>query len=188
MVAIIFDFLTLEFDLFFENINLANNLWTVSAKLFVLNLFTMTFDFFLKTEIGHNFLIINIRAFILHKSISCDKIFLLVSRYWSLWPNTDLGHLWNWQWSGNLFFTTTSFLNVLFYVTYSFTLIITTYIANDWSHMLHFKEVMFTSFTFIENKLGTCGTTENTNGKAEVHHGPFRKNGVYEFLISLILI
>ena len=28
----------------------------------------------------------NIRAFILHMSISCDKIFLLASRYLSLWP------------------------------------------------------------------------------------------------------
>ena len=49
--------LTLEFDPFFENIKLANDFWTVSA-----------------------------RAFILHMSISCDKIYLLVSRYLSLWP------------------------------------------------------------------------------------------------------
>ena len=29
---------------------------------------------------------VSARAFILHVSISCDKIFLLVSRYLSLWP------------------------------------------------------------------------------------------------------
>ena len=49
--------LTLEFDLFSENFNLANTFWTVGA-----------------------------RALIFHMSISCDKIFLLVSRYLFLWP------------------------------------------------------------------------------------------------------
>ena len=38
--------LDIEFDLFFENFILANNLWTVSARLFVLNLLTLTFDLF----------------------------------------------------------------------------------------------------------------------------------------------
>ena len=34
----------------------------------------------------HYFFLMNIRAFILHMSISCDNIFLLVSRYLSFWP------------------------------------------------------------------------------------------------------
>ena len=40
------------------------------------------FDLLQKNDIGHNFWIIDIKVFILHMSISCDKIFLLlVSRY-----------------------------------------------------------------------------------------------------------
>ena len=38
--------LTLKFKPFFENFNLANNFWTVSARLFVQNLLTLTFDLF----------------------------------------------------------------------------------------------------------------------------------------------
>ena len=53
--------LTLEFDPFFENFNLAIHFWTVSA-----------------------------RAFILYMSISRNKIFLLVSIYLSLWPLPSL--------------------------------------------------------------------------------------------------
>ena len=52
-----FQYSHLECDPFFENFKFANNYWTVSA-----------------------------RAFILHMSVSCDKIFLLVFRYLSLWP------------------------------------------------------------------------------------------------------
>ena len=45
---------------------------------------TLTFDHFLKFDIGHNFLKI-LKASILYIIISCDKIFLLVSKYLSLW-------------------------------------------------------------------------------------------------------
>ena len=44
---------------------------------------------FFKIDIGHNFLIID-NAFILLISISCDKIFLMVSRYLYLWPKPSL--------------------------------------------------------------------------------------------------
>ena len=62
-VAMIFDPVTLalELDLFFENFNLANNFWTVSA-----------------------------RALIFHMSIPCDKTFLWVPLFLTLWP---------WPWS-----------------------------------------------------------------------------------------
>ena len=53
--------LTLEFDPFFENFNLAINFWTVSA-----------------------------RALILYMSISCRKFFLLLSIYLSMWPRPSL--------------------------------------------------------------------------------------------------
>ena len=49
--------LTLESDPFFENFNLANNFWTVSA-----------------------------RALIFHKNISCDKTIPSVILFLTLWP------------------------------------------------------------------------------------------------------
>ena len=49
--------LTLEFDPFFENLNLAYNFWTVSA-----------------------------RVFIFHLSIPCDKTFPWVPFFLTLWP------------------------------------------------------------------------------------------------------
>ena len=39
---------------------------------------------------------------------NCDKIFLLVSRYLSLWPWPSFGHLWNRPLSGYLCFTNKS--------------------------------------------------------------------------------
>ena len=146
--------LTLEFDPFFENFNLADNIWTVSATalifhmsnpsdktplwvpcywpvtsefgllfestltllitfqqwvpeflyftwiflLLLWNLLTLKFDI-LKKNIIHN-KIIKIRTFVLHMSISCDKIFVLVS---SICP-CDLGHIWNWPLSGAFMF------------------------------------------------------------------------------------
>ena len=63
--------LTVEFDPFFENFNLVNIFWTVSARglifhmntpceeifLLVFNLLTLSFDQFKKKiDIGHNFL------------------------------------------------------------------------------------------------------------------------------------
>ena len=54
------------------------NISSVGIKPFDLDIWPI---FFLKLT-----LVINIRAFILHMSISRDKIFLLVSRYLSLWP------------------------------------------------------------------------------------------------------
>ena len=58
---------TLVIDLFIENFNLANNFWTVSARVFI---FRNN-----KNDIINNFQIINIRAFMLNVSISCDKVF-----------------------------------------------------------------------------------------------------------------
>ena len=123
--------LTLEFDPFLKNFNLANNFWTVSPRALIFHMsilcdktfplvplfftlwpWTWSMTHFFKTLtllnnfwsvsaralIFHmsipcvkNFLwfyyfLINIRAFKLQMSISCDKIFLLVSRYLSLWP------------------------------------------------------------------------------------------------------
>ena len=78
--------LNLVFDPYY-NLATCNNFWTLSDRLLVINLLTLTFDHFLKIDIGLNFWKINIRALnILHISIFCDKIFLLVSRYLSLWP------------------------------------------------------------------------------------------------------
>ena len=59
MGTIIFDpvTLTLEFDPVFENFNLANNFWTVSA-----------------------------RALMFHMSIPCYKYFLWVALFFTLWP------------------------------------------------------------------------------------------------------
>ena len=62
----------------------------IKSFLLVLNLLTLSFDIFL---IKIMFFYINIihtsdkiRISILHMSISCDQIFVLVSRYLSLWP------------------------------------------------------------------------------------------------------
>ena len=99
--------LTLEFDLLFENFNLANNLRTVNSRDFIfhksipwdkifqlgINHLTLTYDLLLKEiETGHNFSIHarNIRTFKLHMIISCGKIFLLVSRYLSFWSWSSL--------------------------------------------------------------------------------------------------
>ena len=38
-----------------------------------------------RSKLANNFWTVSARAFILHTSISCDKIFLLVLRYLSLW-------------------------------------------------------------------------------------------------------
>ena len=46
---------------------------------------------------GQNFWKIKIKASTMQMVISCDKIFLLVSKYLSLWSN---GHQWNWPLSG----------------------------------------------------------------------------------------
>ena len=63
---------------------LANNFWTVSARALIFHM-SIACD---KTFRWFHYFKINIRAFILHMSlsISCDMIFLLVSRYLSLWP------------------------------------------------------------------------------------------------------
>ena len=104
---------------YFWKLNLIDNFSTVSARvnvfhmsipsdkifLLVLNLLTFTFvQFKKKNDIVHKFQIINIRNLKLQRSISCVKIFLLVSRdlsFWH-WPSLelacpfDIGHPWNW--------------------------------------------------------------------------------------------
>ena len=85
--------LTLEFDLFSENLILANYCSTVSVRIFYIShdvpcekilLFVLLKPFdldmwhiFWKLNIIHNKMI-NIKAFILHMNFSCDKIFV----YW----------------------------------------------------------------------------------------------------------
>ena len=83
--------LTLEFDLLPKNIDLIDNFSTVSARVFifnmeiscdkivllVLNLWTLTFENFLKLTLVITSKI-NIRALSLHMSISWNKIFLPV--------------------------------------------------------------------------------------------------------------
>ena len=98
--TIIFDYvtLTLELDQFFENFNLANKFWTVSARALIFHM-SIPCD---KTFLWFHYFLIDIRAFIWHMSISCDKIFLLVSRYLSLWPWPS----WNWPLSGAFVFQT----------------------------------------------------------------------------------
>ena len=98
--------LTLEFGLLLENFNLANNLRTVSSRDLGLNLLTLTYDLLLKKiDTGHIYSIHvrNISAFKLHMIISCDKIFLLVSRYLSFCSWSYFGHYW-----GHICFTKTS--------------------------------------------------------------------------------
>ena len=75
--------------------------------LLVWNLLTLPFHIFKKPIIYNK--IMKIRAFVLHMSISCEKIFVLVSRYLSF----DFGHICNCPLSGafvfhkhNLFFFT----------------------------------------------------------------------------------
>ena len=99
------------------NFNLAYNLWTVSAgalilriasnKIFSLKLklLTITLELFFKWLI----LVLTskyIRVFILHMSISCDKI---ITFYWYIsrqFCPCDFGHLLNWPLSGAFVFLT----------------------------------------------------------------------------------
>ena len=93
------------------NFNLANNVWTLSSRFWYFTcVFILTqpfqgfqhFDFVTSTsEFGllienfglvHKFSTVIARALIFHTSLYFDMIFLLVSRYVSLW----LGNLWNW--------------------------------------------------------------------------------------------
>ena len=89
--------LTLEWGIFLKTLTLLITLehWVLELSFFswifpvnrsfcwYLTFWPWHLTFFLKIDIGHN---LNIGAFILHVSISCDKIFLLVSRYLSSWP------------------------------------------------------------------------------------------------------
>ena len=67
-------------------------LWYFSWIFLVIRSFCWYYTFwpwhftFFWIDINHYFEIMNNRAFILHMSISCDNIFLLVSRYLFLWP------------------------------------------------------------------------------------------------------
>ena len=94
------------------NFNLANNVWTLSSRFWYFTcVFILTqpfqgfqhFDFVTSTsEFGllienfglvHKFSTVIARALIFHTSLYFDMIFLLVSRYVSLW----LDNLWYWQ-------------------------------------------------------------------------------------------
>ena len=98
--------LTLEFDMFFENFNLANNFWIASSRALMFHMiissdktFFFTFYIFLPYDLDLLFFYfgllfenitfsiifstVSARVFIFHMSISCEKIFLLVSKY--LW-------------------------------------------------------------------------------------------------------
>ena len=70
-----FDLVTLTLGLLFESFNFVNNIWIVSAGALIF------IWVFLVTE------------------LSCDKIFLLASKYFC-----DLGHLWNLALSGAFLF------------------------------------------------------------------------------------
>mgnify|MGYP003691665719 CR=1 FL=1 len=80
----------LEFDLFSENINLANNFLTESAM--HTNIFLaydldigVNFDlFFINFNLANNFSAVSARVFIFHMNIPCDKIFLLVLNHLTL--------------------------------------------------------------------------------------------------------
>ena len=56
---------------------------------------TLTLEFGLLNLVD-NFLTVSARALVFHMSISCDKIFLLVSSYLSLWPwpSLELAIIW----------------------------------------------------------------------------------------------
>ena len=88
--------LTLEFDPFVENVNLAIYFWTVSARAFLFHMSIpcdMTFPWF-------NYFLINIRA------SYCTWAYLVTrSSYWyqDIYP-CDLVHLWNWPLSGAFVF------------------------------------------------------------------------------------
>ena len=87
--------LTLELDLLFEKINLANNFGTVSARVFrVYQQFWPcdldlgiwpTFEYF---NLINNISIMSSRALLIHTNIPCDKIFLLVQMF-NVWKHSD---------------------------------------------------------------------------------------------------
>ena len=92
--SIIFDLvtLTLEFDLLFKNLDLANNFWIVSARALIFHmsipydktfawfplfhyLVTLTREFdllFKNLDLAYNFWTVSARALIVHMSIPCD--------------------------------------------------------------------------------------------------------------------
>ena len=98
--------LTLEFDPFFENFNLANIFWTVSdrALIFHMNIpCDMTFPwiplfftlwplpwslthFFENFNFANNFWTVRSRALIFHLSIPCDENFPWVPLFFTFWP------------------------------------------------------------------------------------------------------
>ena len=87
--------LTLELDLLFEKLNLANNFGTVSARVFLvyqqfcpcdLDLgIWPTFEYF---NLINNISIMSSRALLIHTNIPCDKIFLLVQMF-NVWKHSD---------------------------------------------------------------------------------------------------
>ena len=91
--------LTLEYDPFLKNFNLANNVWTVSAralifhrsipcdKNFNFDLVALTLESGLLAEyfnLVNNVWIVSAKALIFHMEISCDKIFLFVLNLFDL--------------------------------------------------------------------------------------------------------
>ena len=110
--------MTLEFGPFFENFNLANNFWTLSAWALIFHMIIPSdktfcgyhyfwhcdFDlgvwpiFFQNFNLANNFWTVSSRALIFHINIPCDKTFPWVPLFFTLWP---------WPWS------LTSFLKTL---------------------------------------------------------------------------
>ena len=66
------------------------SLWqdlSVDTKIFDFVTLTLTFDLLLKKlNLGHNFWTKRDRAFIFHMCISCDKTFLPIPKFLTLWP------------------------------------------------------------------------------------------------------
>ena len=108
--------LTLEFDPFFVNFNIANNFWTLSARALIFHMsipcdktiifypvtLTLEFDpFFKNFNLVNNFWTVSARALIFHMSIPCDKTFRWVPLFFTLWP---------WHWSITLFLKTLTLL------------------------------------------------------------------------------
>ena len=109
--------MTLEFDLLFENFNIANNFWIVKARALVFQMHTccgktfpwlspifisvtLTLELDLRFEnfnIANNFWIVIARALVFHMHICCGKTFPWLPTVFTLWP---------WAWSFSYFFKT----------------------------------------------------------------------------------
>ena len=137
--------LTLEFDLLFENFNLANNFWTVSARALIFHMSNpcdktsqwvplfwpcdldlVVWPIFENFNLANNFWTVSARALIFYMIIPCDKTFPWVPYFFTLWP---------WRWSLTHFLKTLNLLIifeqwvlVLWYFTWVF-LVIRTFLG-----------------------------------------------------------